>query len=119
MTTTVTVVGTLGRDPELRYTAGATPLCNFSVASTRKYERNGVQEEETTWIDVTAWGSLAENAAASLSKGARVIVSGRLKTETWEDRETQAKRSKLSLQADAIGPDLRWATVIIEKVERT
>lgn len=118
---TLTIVGSLGRPPELRFTAGGRAVCSMTVAVSHRYKSTGSDEwtEETTWMDVTAWGTLAENVAASCDKGTRVIATGRLKTDEWEDRETGAKRTKIGLVADSIGPDLRWATAIVERLERT
>lgn len=73
------VVGNLGRDPETRYTTSGQPVCNFSVASTRKYNgSDGVLVEETTWFKVSAWGKSAENCQKYLRKGSKVLVDGRL-----------------------------------------
>ena len=115
---TITVVGTLGRDPELRFTAGGQAVVSFSVADTRKWKNAaGEQQEATTWIDCSAWNSLAENAAASLAKGSRVIVTGRLESRDYEAKDG-TKRTAYQIVADAIGPDLRFATVQVEKVQR-
>lgn len=118
---TISIVGSLGQDPELRFTPGGQALCSFSVAVSHRYKARGSDDwtEETSWVSVTAWASLAENVAASCIKGTRVVVVGRLKEDNWEDRDTGAKRSKLTVVADSIGPDLRWATVQIERTERT
>ncbi len=113
-----TIVGSLGRDPELRYTAGGAALCSFTVAQSRRYKSGDEWKEDTAWIDVTAWRDLAENIVASCTKGTRVIVSGYLRQEEWDDKDTGKKRSKLSLVADAVGVELRWATAMVEKVER-
>jgi single-strand DNA-binding protein len=117
----VQIVGSLGRDPELRFTATGRAVCSFTVAVSHRYKGANATEwtEETTWMDVTAWGTLGENVAASLSKGNRVICIGRLKQDEWDDKESGAKRTKITCVADSIGPDLRWATAIVEKLERT
>lgn len=117
----VTIVGTLGRDPELKFTAGGQALSSFVVAVSHRYKQRGSDEwtEETSWVDVTAWGTLGENVAASCSKGTRVVVVGRIKEDRWDDKDTGAKRSKLTVVADSVGVDLRWATAIVEKIERT
>ena len=75
---TVNIVGNVTRDPELRYTPNGASVANFSVAWNRRYERGGEQVEEVSYFDVTCWGSLAENVAASLGKGTRVMVSGQI-----------------------------------------
>lgn len=117
----MTIVGTLGRDPELRFTAGGQALASFVVAVSHRYKPRNSDDwtEETSWVDVTAWGTLGENIAASCAKGNRVIVTGRLKQDEWDDKETGKKRTKLTVVADAVGPDLRWATAIVERLERT
>ena len=113
----VTLVGTLGRDPELRFTQGGQAVVSFSIAVTRKWKNHaGEQQEQTSWFDISAWQSLAENAAASLTKGSRVIVTGRLETREWE--KDGQKRTAVQVVADAIGPDLRWAQVQVEKTQR-
>ena len=114
----VTLVGTLGRDPELRFTNGGQAVVSFSIAVTRKWKNHaGEQQEQTSWFDIAAWQSLAENAAASLAKGSRVIVTGRLEQREYEAKDG-TKRTAVQVVADAIGPDLRWAQVQVEKVQR-
>lgn len=117
----ITIVGTMGRDPELKFTATGRALCSFVVAVSHRYKPSGSDEwvEETSWMDVTAWGTLGENAAASLAKGNRVLCTGRLKQDSWTDKETGKERQKHTMVADAVGPDLRWARVTVEKLERT
>ena len=118
MSNTITVVGTLGKSPELRFTSGGQAVVSFSVAVNRKWKNHaGEQQESTTWIDVSAWQSLAENAAASLAKGSRVIVTGRLESREY-DAKDGTKRTAYQIVADAIGPDLRFATVQVEKTQR-
>ena len=75
---TVTLVGNLTRDPELRYTTGGRGVASFGIAVNRRYQVNGEWQEQTSFFNVVAWGTLGENAAASLTKGTRVIVTGRL-----------------------------------------
>lgn len=115
---TVTVVGNLTRDPELRYTTGGQAVVNLGLAVSRRYQTNGQWQEQTSFLDVTAWGTLGENVAASIQKGARVIVSGRLEQRSWETQEGE-KRSKVEIVADEIGAALRWATVEVTRNERT
>jgi single-strand DNA-binding protein len=114
---TVTLVGNCTRDPELRYTSGGRGVVSFGVAVSRRYQQNSEWVEQTSFFDVTAWASLGENVAASLTKGSRVIVYGRLEQRSWETQEGE-KRSKVEVVADSIGPDLRWATVSVEKTSR-
>lgn len=117
--TTTTIVGTAGRDPELRFTASGQATCKFGVAVNRKWtdKRTNEQQESTSWFDVQCWGQLAENVAESISKGQRVVVTGRLDIRPWE-AEDGTKRIAVELTADAIGPDLRWATAHVTKNER-
>ncbi len=117
----MTIVGSLGRDPELRFTATGQAVTAFTVAVSHRFKSRGSDDwtEETSWVDVTAWASLAENVAASCTKGTRVIVTGRLRQDEWDDKDTGKKRTKLTCVADAVGPDLRWAQAVIERTERT
>ena len=93
---TVNIVGNLTRDPELRYTPNGASVTNFSVAWNRRYERNGEQVEEVSYFDVTCWGTLADNVAASLAKGQRVVVSGQLEQHSWDTPDGQ-RRSKVAV----------------------
>lgn len=113
----LSVVGTLGRDPELRYTPGGRAVANTSVAVSRRWQKNGEWQEQTTWFNLVIWAEMGENAAASLTKGTRVFVSGRLEERKWETPEGQERRT-MELMVDEIGPSLRWATAIVEKNER-
>lgn len=115
---TVTVTGTLTRDPELRFTAGGKGVASFGVAVNRRYQKNNEWVEQTSFFNVTAWDSLGENAAASLTKGMRVIVTGRLEQRSYETQQGE-KRSVVEIVADEIGPSLRWATAQVEKVARS
>jgi len=114
----VTVVGNITRDPELRYTTGGRAVTSFGLAVNRRYQVNNEWQEQTSFFDVVAWAQLGENAAASLSKGARVIVNGRLEQRSWETQDGE-KRSKVEIIADEIGPSLRWATAQVERTDRT
>lgn len=114
----VTIVGNLTRDPELRFTAAGRGVCSLGVAVSRRYQVNNDWKEETSFFNVTVWGQLGENAAASLVKGARVIVTGRLEQRSYEDKEGN-KRSTIEIVADDIGPSMKWATAQIEKTNRS
>ena len=82
------IIGNLGRDPEMRFTQGGTPVTNFSVAVSRSWQsRDGEMREETEWFRVVAWTRLAEIANEYLRRGSKVYVEGRLATRTWQDRE--------------------------------
>ena len=110
---TVTVVGNVTRDPELRFTPGGAPVCNFGVAWNMK-SKNG--EENVSFFDVTCWRDLAENVAESVTKGMRVVIYGRLDQRSWESQEGE-RRSKVELVADEVAPSLRWATAEVARTE--
>ncbi|TQM32724.1 single-stranded DNA-binding protein [Nocardia bhagyanarayanae] len=116
--TTITVIGNLTGDPELRYTPNGVAVTNFTVASTpRVFDRtiNDWKDGEALFLRCSVWREAAENLAESLTRGARVIVSGRLKQRNWTTDDGQ-KRSTVELDVDEIGPSLRYATA---KVHRT
>jgi single-strand DNA-binding protein len=113
----VTLVGNVTRDPELRFIPSGQAIATFGLAVNRRFQRNNQWEEQTSFFNVTAWGQLGENAANSLQKGARVLVAGRLEQRSWETQEGE-KRSTVDVVADEIGPSLRWATVAITKNDR-
>lgn len=116
---TVMLVGNLTRDPELRYLASGRGLASFGLAVNRRWKgADGEWAEQTSFLNVTAWGDLGENVAASLTKGARVVVFGRLEQRSWETDEGE-KRSVIEVIADEIGPSLRWAQCSVIKTERT
>jgi single-strand DNA-binding protein len=84
----ITIVGNLGRDPELRYTPQGTPVCSFTVATNeRRKDRAGEMQDSTTWFRVTLWGRQAETASQYLTKGRPIYVEGRLRVEEWTDRD--------------------------------
>ena len=111
MTAQVTVVGNLTAEPELKTTKNGSSVLKVGVAVNRRWKNKQDEwEEDVSFFDVNAWGELADNVASSLSKGSRVIVSGRLEQQNWENKEGQ-KQSKVVLVADDIGPSLRKAQV--------
>jgi single-strand DNA-binding protein len=112
---TVTVVGNVTRDPELRFTPGGAAVANFGLAWNRK-GRDG--EEVVSFFDVTAWNQLAENASESLAKGMRVVIYGRLDQRSWETQDGD-RRSKVEIVADEIAPSLRWATAEVTRNPRS
>ncbi len=114
---TVTITGSLTRDPELRFTTGGKGIASFGVAVNRRYQVNNEWQEQTSFFNVSAWGTLGENAAASLTKGTRVIVTGRLEQRQYETKEGE-KRSVVEIIADEIGPSLRWARAEVERIAR-
>lgn len=117
---TVTIVGNVTRDPELRFTNSGMAVANFGVASNfRKMNRqtNEWEEEEPTFYDVSCFQQFAENVAESISKGTRVVVTGRLRQRSWEGNDGE-KRTRLEVLADEVGPSLRWATAEVQRSER-
>lgn len=113
----ITVSGNLTKDPELRFTTGGRAICNGSVAVSRRYQVNNEWQEDTSFFNFTAWGTLGENAAASFRKGTRVIITGRLEQRQYETKEGE-KRSAVDIIADDIGPSLKWARCEIERITR-
>ena len=109
----ITVVGNVTRDPELRFANSGTTIAKFSVAVSRKRG----DTEVTSFFDVSCFGSLAQNVASSLTKGIRVIVEGTLEQRTWET-ETGDKRSKIEILANSVGTELRWAKATVERNPR-
>lgn len=114
---TCTITGACGGEPELCFTAGGDAVCTFSVAVERRYKKNDEWTGITTWWKVTVWKEYAENVAASAHKGTRVTCTGYPEIEEWEDREG-LKRQTLTLRADDVAVNLRWARAEVEKVAR-
>jgi single-strand DNA-binding protein len=118
--TVITVIGNLTADPELRFTQSGAAVANFTVASTpRTFDRQSGEwkDGEALFLRCNIWRQSAENVAESLTRGARVIVSGRLKQRSFETREGE-KRTVVELEVDEIGPSLRYATAKVNKVSR-
>ncbi len=111
---TITIVGNLTRDPELRFTPGGAAVANFGVAWNLK-GRDGA-EDKVSFFDVTCWRQLAENVSDSLTKGSRVVVHGRLDQRSWENQDGE-RRSKVEIVADDVAPSLKWATVELTRNE--
>jgi len=111
---TVTLVGNITRDPELRFTQGGRAVASFGIAVNRRYQVNGEWQEQTSFFNVVAWGQLGENAAASLTKGARVIVNGRLEQREYQTQQGE-KRTVIEVNADEVAPSLRYATAQVER----
>ena len=116
---TVTVVGNITRDPELRFTPSGQAVASFGLAVNRRWQNRQTQEweEDTSFFDITCWREMAENVSESLQKGARVVVTGRLDQRSWETQDGD-RRSKVEIVADEVGPSLRWATAEVQKNER-
>lgn len=116
----ITVVGNLAADPELRFTPSGAAVANFTVASTpRTFNRqtNEWDDGETLWLRCSAWREMAENAAESLVKGNRVVVTGRLKQRSYETNEGE-KRTAYEMDVDEVGPSLKYATARVTRTER-
>ncbi|MGZ5400387.1 MAG: single-stranded DNA-binding protein [Nocardioides sp.] len=119
--TVITVVGNITDDPELRFTPSGAAVANFTVASTPRTmnrQTNEWEDGEALFLRCSIWRQAAENVAESLQKGARVIVSGRLKARTWETREGE-KRTSFEVDVDEIGPSLKWATAKVTRAQRS
>ena len=119
--TVITVIGNLTADPELRFTPSGAAVANFTVASTpRQFDRqsNEWKDGETLFMRCSVWREAAENVAESLQRGMRVIVTGRLVSRSWEDKESGQKRSVMEMQVDEVGPSLRYATAKVNKTQR-
>ena len=115
----VTVVGNLTDDPELRFTPQGTAVANFRLAVTaRVRDGDSWKDGETSFFRVNVWRQLAENAAESLTKGTRAIVVGRLRTRSWETPEGD-KRSVTEIEAEEVGPSLKWATAEVERASKS
>jgi len=119
--TVITVIGNLTQDPELRFTPSGAAVANFTVASTPRFmdrQTNEWKDGETLFMRCSVWREAAENVAESLTRGSRVIVSGRLKSRSWDDKETGQKRTTMELDVDEVGPSLRYATAKVNKTQR-
>jgi single-strand DNA-binding protein len=116
----ITISGNITREPEMRYTPSGVSKVTFGVAVNRSWRNQQTQEweEQTSFFNVVAWRQLAENISASLTKGSRVVVSGRLEQRSWET-ESGEKRSIVEVVADDVAPSLRFATAEVHKVERS
>jgi single-strand DNA-binding protein len=118
--TIITVVGNLTDDPELRFTSSGAAVANFTVASTPRFfdkNTNDWKDGDALFLRCSIWRQAAENVAETLTKGARVIVQGRLKQRSYETREGE-KRTVYELDVDEVGPSLKYATAKVAKVTR-
>jgi single-strand DNA-binding protein len=119
MSNSVTLVGNLVEDPELRFTASGIAMARVRLAVNRRWrDNNNEWQEETGFFGGTCWREVAENIAESLSKGDRVFITGRLEQRSWETNEGE-KRSVVEIRIDEIGPSLRWATAQVSKTPRS
>jgi single-strand DNA-binding protein len=117
---TVTLVGNITDDPELRFTPSGAAVANFTVAVNRRYKNQDGQWEDKLdgFFRCNCWRDMAENVAESLKKGSRVVVVGRLQQRSWDDQDGN-KRSSFEIQVDEVGPSLRWASASITKSQRS
>lgn len=118
-TNTITVAGNLTRDPELRFTSGGKAVCSFSIAvSKSRKDPNGDWKEQTSFFSITCWDRLAENVAASLTKGAAAFVVGRLEQREYDGKDGN-KVKTVEIVADEVGASLRFATATLDRNERS
>lgn len=121
MSIPVTLVGRIGKDPELKFGNNGKAIVRFSVVTSRRVlnkTTNEWSDEDTTWWNCTAFGALAENVAESLEKGCAVIVTGRAASESWNDKNTGEKRTAMKVIADEVAPSLKYATAKVTKAQR-
>ena len=119
--TTITVVGNLTADAELRFTPSGAAVANFTIASTpRTFDKASGEwkDGEALFLRCNIWREAAENVAESLTRGTRVIATGKLKQRSFETREGE-KRSVIELEVDEIGPSLRYATAKVNKAQKS
>src|ERR687896_99913 len=117
---TITIVGNVNDDPELRFTPSGLPVANFTVAVNQRFKNASGQWEDRLdgFFRCSCWRDMAENVAESIQKGQRLMVVGRLQEQRWEDQEG-GKRSRVEIQVDEVGPSLRWATATVQKSNRS
>jgi single-strand DNA-binding protein len=112
---TITVVGNITKEPELKFLGSGNAAVKFSIAvNKRRKGKDGEFEESTSFFDVQAYGTLAENLANSVTKGNRIVVTGEIEQRSWDDKEGN-KRSTVEITASEAGPSLRWATAEITR----
>jgi len=118
--TTITIIGNITDDPELRFTPNGAAVANFTVASTPRFldkTTNEWKDGDALFLRCSIWRQAAENVAESLTRGARVIVSGRLKQRSYETKEGE-KRTVYEVEVDEVGPSLKYATAKVNKIQR-
>lgn len=117
----VTLIGTVSRDPQMKYLPNGTPVAEFGLVYNKRrknQETNQWEDGDAQFYDIKCWRGLAENVAESIQKGNRVIVFGELEFRSWQ-ADDGSKRNKIEVVAEAVGPDLLWATAQVQKVERS
>lgn len=114
---TVTLIGNVTRDPEVRFTPNGAAVAEFGLAVNRRWQNRQTNEweEQVSFFDVKVWQDQAENVADSIQKGMRAIVTGRLEQRSWET-DSGDKRSKIEVVADEVAPSLKWAKAQVTKV---
>lgn len=120
MSSSMTLVGRLTAAPEIRFSAQGVAVASFTVVTSRRVKDQATGEwsdADTTYWDCKAFKQLAENIGDSLDKGMEVMVVGRAVQESWEDKQTGAKRSKIAVRVDEVGPSLRRATAVVTKAQ--
>jgi len=118
--TTLTVVGNLVADPELRFTNSGVAVANFTVASTPRFfskQDNEWKDGDALFLRVNVWRDYAEHVAETLTRGMRVVVMGKLRQRNWEDKDNN-KRTSYELEAEEVAPSLRYATASVKKLDR-
>jgi single-strand DNA-binding protein len=119
MSNSVTLVGNLVEDPELRFTASGVAMARIRIAVNRRWrDNNNEWQEDTSFFGGTCWRDVAENVAESLTKGDRVFITGRLEQRNWETNDGE-KRSIIEVRIDEVGPSLRWATAQVTKTPKS
>lgn len=115
----VTLIGNVTRDPEVRYTPNGAAVAEFGLAVNRRWQNRQTQEweEQVSFFDCKVWQDQAEHVADSIKKGHRVIVSGRLEQRSWET-DNGEKRSKIEVVCDEVAPSLKWATAAITRIQK-
>jgi len=119
--TTITIIGNITNDPELRFTPSGAAVASFTVASTPRFldkQTNEWKDGEALFLRCSIWRQAAENVAESLQRGMRVIVQGRLKQRSFETKEGE-KRTVVEVEVDEVGPSLRYATAKVTKAQRS
>jgi single-strand DNA-binding protein len=117
--TFVSLIGNLTDDPELRFTPNGAAVANFRLAVTPRVKDGDTWKDgETSFFRVNVWRDLAEHATESLAKGTRVVVLGRLKARSWEDKDSGERRSVVEVEAEEVAPSLKWATTTVTRTGR-
>jgi single-strand DNA-binding protein len=114
----VRIEGRLGSDPKLAYSESGTPLARFSVATERRRQVNGEWQSDTTWVDCTVFGGLAENVCETLTKGTDILGTGRVETPRSYAKTDGTTGVSLPVILESVGPNLRWQTAVVTRIEK-